>query len=35
MKGSNNEAAKKLSWIVSNSSPGPEQPNTEPGDDED
>jgi hypothetical protein len=34
MKGSTNEAAKKLSRIESKSSPGPELPNTEPGDDE-
>jgi len=34
MKASTDEAAGKLSRIESNSSPGPEQPITEPGDDE-
>jgi hypothetical protein len=34
MKASTNEAAKKLIGIDSKSSPGPEQPITEPGDDE-
>jgi hypothetical protein len=35
MKASTNEAARKLSWIESDSGLGQEQPNTQNGEDED